>query len=105
MLNLFNDISRFVQELTSLYGSKHIARDTQLAIEDLERWRDGGNSYTPEDEWKLFGFCCKHRDTYLLKKYTDDPPGIFLDPVEFGLWTPPLGAELEHPQLQLPNRP
>lgn len=64
----------FVRELTERYREEDIAgapgvRAVGISVDDLERWRRGGNHYLPRHEEALYGFCVTHQEIDLIRQY------------------------------------
>jgi len=101
LFSLIDDFSTFVQALTDRYSIEEIARSTRISVDDLKRWRHGLNHSRPQVEWLLYGFCVNQQAFDLLAPVLP----AFDRQEKFNLDSPPLGYDVEVPQIQLRNRP
>ena len=103
------DIPAFVQALIGRYGVAEIARGTGIATDDLERWGHSENHCSPQAEWSLYLFCVARRSFDILRAYATHLPSFDIigknTSDELDLYAPPLGFELEPPQVNLIQRP
>ena len=50
-----NDLNGLVRTLLENFSIEKIERQTGIRAADLERWRQGGNHYSPAAEERLYG--------------------------------------------------
>src|SRR5262245_8476698 len=107
--SLIGDLATFVQALLDHYSTEEIVQSTGIPTEDLERWRQGGNHYSAQSEWRLYSFCIEQQAYDLLKRYATVLPSFDLigknKANDFDFRSPPLGFDVEPPKVKLINRP